>query len=163
MSTPLQNTAIIGEPEVVEDAAVAETSGAWRMLKDAATAIRELQVKDGSIPDASDPSTGSGADCGLERSVVAEAARSAPGISARRRTGRGPRLLGHLLLLRGTLSAAATATAGSGAGDLSGRVAQRRTDLVDLELDGRAVVALTVLVGALAKTTLRDHTHALRQ
>ncbi|MGP6172457.1 DUF6421 family protein [Microbacterium sp. A204] len=57
MSTPLQNTAIIGEPEVVEDAALAETSTAWQMLKDAAIAIRELQVKDGSIPD---PSTGSG-------------------------------------------------------------------------------------------------------
>ncbi|HWK78437.1 DUF6421 family protein [Microbacterium sp.] len=52
MSTPLQTTAIIGEPEVVEDAARAETSAAWRMLKDAAIAIRELQVKDGSVPDA---------------------------------------------------------------------------------------------------------------
>lgn len=54
MTTPLQNTAIIGEPEVVEDAAHAESSAAWRMLKDAAVAIRELQVKDGSIPDAAD-------------------------------------------------------------------------------------------------------------
>ena len=41
-----------GESEVVEDARSAETSGAWRMLKGAAVAIRELQVKDGSIPDA---------------------------------------------------------------------------------------------------------------
>ncbi|MGO2746562.1 DUF6421 family protein [Microbacterium sp.] len=40
------------EPEVVEDAAMAESSAAWRMLKDAAIAIRELQVKDGSIPSA---------------------------------------------------------------------------------------------------------------
>jgi len=54
MTTPLQNTAIIGEPEVVEDAAHAESSAAWRMLKGAAVAIRELQVKDGSIPDADD-------------------------------------------------------------------------------------------------------------
>ncbi|WP_194421647.1 DUF6421 family protein [Microbacterium abyssi] len=54
MSTPLQNTAIIGEPEVVEDAATAENSAAWRMLKDAAIAIRKLQVKDGSIPSADD-------------------------------------------------------------------------------------------------------------
>ncbi|MFB7250177.1 DUF6421 family protein [Microbacterium sp. NPDC056234] len=46
--------AIIGEPEVVEDAAMAEASDAWRMLKEAAIAIRELQVKDGSIPDAAD-------------------------------------------------------------------------------------------------------------
>lgn len=62
MSTPLQNTAIIGEPEVVErraeraervevDAGLAESSAAWRMLKEAAIATRELQVKDGSIPD----------------------------------------------------------------------------------------------------------------
>lgn len=54
MSTPLQNTAIIGEPEVVEDAATAESSAAWRMLKDAAIALRELQIKDGSIPSADD-------------------------------------------------------------------------------------------------------------
>ncbi|MEJ1088606.1 DUF6421 family protein [Microbacterium sp. Mu-80] len=47
--------AIIGEPEVVEDAARVEESAAWMLLKDAAIAIRELQVKDGSIP-----STGSG-------------------------------------------------------------------------------------------------------
>ncbi|GAA5153579.1 hypothetical protein GCM10025768_23460 [Microbacterium pseudoresistens] len=45
--------AIIGEPEVVEDAAVAERSAAWRMLKDAAIALRPLQAKDGSISDAS--------------------------------------------------------------------------------------------------------------
>ncbi|HCS62518.1 MAG TPA: hypothetical protein DIW46_14200 [Microbacterium sp.] len=48
--TPTQLNAIIGEPEVVEDARLAETSDAWRMLKDAAIAIREVQVKDGSIP-----------------------------------------------------------------------------------------------------------------
>ncbi|MBO0981632.1 DUF6421 family protein [Microbacterium sp. SD291] len=47
-----KSQAIIGEPEVVEDAATVETSAAWAQLKDAAIAIRELQVKDGSIPDA---------------------------------------------------------------------------------------------------------------
>ncbi|MGW8483234.1 DUF6421 family protein [Microbacterium sp. NPDC055903] len=47
-------TAIIGEPEVVEDARAAEASAAWRMLKDAAIALRELQVKDGSVPTAHD-------------------------------------------------------------------------------------------------------------
>jgi hypothetical protein len=45
-------SAIVGEPEVVEDASVAEQSAAWAQLKDAAIAIRELQIKDGSIPDA---------------------------------------------------------------------------------------------------------------
>lgn len=53
MSTPLHNIAIIGEPEVVEDAARAEQSDAWRMLKSAALELREMQVKDGSIPSAS--------------------------------------------------------------------------------------------------------------
>lgn len=44
--------AIVGEPEVVEDASIAEQSAAWSQLKDAAIAIREMQIKDGSIPDA---------------------------------------------------------------------------------------------------------------
>ncbi|PRA80596.1 DUF6421 family protein [Microbacterium sp. MYb66] len=44
--------AIVGEPEVVEDASTAEQSAAWAQLKDAAIAIREMQIKDGSIPDA---------------------------------------------------------------------------------------------------------------
>ncbi|GAA1219963.1 hypothetical protein F6W70_02645 [Microbacterium maritypicum] len=43
--------AIVGEPEVVEDASIAEQSAAWAQLKDAAIAIREMQIKDGSIPD----------------------------------------------------------------------------------------------------------------
>ena len=49
-STAVQ--AIVGEPEVVEDASIAESSAAWAQLKDAAIAIREMQIKDGSIPDA---------------------------------------------------------------------------------------------------------------
>lgn len=54
--------AIVGEPEVVEDGSLdpdeslnlstgIEDSAAWAQLKDAAVAIRELQVKDGSIPE----------------------------------------------------------------------------------------------------------------
>jgi hypothetical protein len=49
--------AIVGEPEVLEDgttAATAEKSAAWIALKDAATALQPLQIKDGSIPEASD-------------------------------------------------------------------------------------------------------------
>ncbi len=49
-TTPLQINAIIGEPEVVEDARIAETSPAWTQLKSAALALREMQIKDGSIP-----------------------------------------------------------------------------------------------------------------
>ncbi len=50
-------SAIVGEPEVVEDAATAETSAAWAQLKEAATVIREFQIKDGSIPDAAHHAT----------------------------------------------------------------------------------------------------------
>jgi len=53
-TTHAQIDTIIGEPEVVEDAALAERSAAWALLKDAAIAIRALQVKDGSIPSAAD-------------------------------------------------------------------------------------------------------------
>ncbi len=56
--TTATTQAIIGEPEVVEDtptgsvqARSAEHSAAWTQLKAAAIAIRELQVKDGSIPE----------------------------------------------------------------------------------------------------------------
>ncbi|MEU4015068.1 DUF6421 family protein [Microbacterium sp. NPDC028030] len=49
--------AIVGEPEVVEDASTAEQSAAWAQLKEAAIAIREMQIKDGSIPDAAHHST----------------------------------------------------------------------------------------------------------
>jgi hypothetical protein len=52
MTTIAQSPSIIGEPEVVEDASVAEHSAAWAQLKHAATAIQALQEKDGSIPDA---------------------------------------------------------------------------------------------------------------
>jgi len=47
--------AIVGEPEVVEDAAAGvERSAAWLRLKDAATALQGLQAQDGSVPEASD-------------------------------------------------------------------------------------------------------------
>lgn len=45
--------AIVGEPEVVEDAAIAETSDAWLALKDAATQLQSLQSQDGSVADES--------------------------------------------------------------------------------------------------------------
>ncbi len=63
-STLHTSKAIVGEPEVVEDARVAESSGAWLRLKAAATAIQSLQVQDGSIPDA--------AAHGEARALVAE-------------------------------------------------------------------------------------------
>jgi len=52
MTTIAHTPSIIGEPEVVEDASVAEHSAAWAQLKAAATALQALQEKDGSIPDA---------------------------------------------------------------------------------------------------------------
>ncbi|MCC2033656.1 DUF6421 family protein [Microbacterium allomyrinae] len=47
---------IVGEPEVVEDgfAPAVENTGAWLDLKEAATALQRIQIKDGSVPDASD-------------------------------------------------------------------------------------------------------------
>jgi hypothetical protein len=59
MSISTPRPRIIGRPEVVErrrealdgDASTADQSAAWRQLKDAAIAIRPLQVTDGSIPD----------------------------------------------------------------------------------------------------------------
>jgi len=46
--------AIGDEPEVVEDASLAETSAAWNGLKTAAIELQALQIKDGSVPDAAD-------------------------------------------------------------------------------------------------------------
>lgn len=55
-STLPTSKAVVGEPEVVEDAralaAGVEDSRAWHRLKAAASALQPLQVKDGSIPDA---------------------------------------------------------------------------------------------------------------
>jgi hypothetical protein len=50
--TPIRTKSIVGEPEVVEDASLAETSAAWLDLKAAAIALAERQATDGSIPDA---------------------------------------------------------------------------------------------------------------
>src|SRR5690606_8577278 len=88
------------------------------------------------------------------------------------RTGRGPRVVGGAAREAAAPArepAAATAAAGEpattagalGAGHLRGRVAQRGSDLVDLELDHRALLTLTGLVRALDEPTLDDHTHAL--
>ncbi|MGH3704528.1 MAG: DUF6421 family protein [Agromyces sp.] len=63
MSSNTTIDAIIGEPEVLEDAVTAadlalaegvETDAAWLRLKESATALQSLQVKDGSVPEASD-------------------------------------------------------------------------------------------------------------
>ncbi|GAA3876843.1 hypothetical protein GCM10022381_19230 [Leifsonia kafniensis] len=53
-------SALVGEPEVVEDARTSnlavgvETHPAWLRLKNAATALQAVQAQDGSIPDAAD-------------------------------------------------------------------------------------------------------------
>ncbi|WP_448258311.1 DUF6421 family protein [Microbacterium aurum] len=44
--------AVIGEPEVVEDGRAVQHQPAWLALKDAATALQDLQAQDGSIADA---------------------------------------------------------------------------------------------------------------
>ncbi|HET6302997.1 DUF6421 family protein [Microbacterium sp.] len=55
MSTTAHHAkSIIGEPEVVEDAAGVENSAAWLRLKDAATALQAIQAQDGSVPNEAD-------------------------------------------------------------------------------------------------------------
>jgi hypothetical protein len=53
MSHTTMPEAIVGEPEVVEDAPLAE-SAAWLNIKTAASALQALQGQDGSIPEAAD-------------------------------------------------------------------------------------------------------------
>ena len=57
MSNYIAQDALVGEPEVLEDAATATnpvTHPAWLRLKTAATALQSSQVQDGSIPVAAD-------------------------------------------------------------------------------------------------------------
>ncbi len=55
MATPLQTVPTnTGEPAVGEDVSTVESSPAWLRLKQAATALQALQVKDGSVPDPAD-------------------------------------------------------------------------------------------------------------
>src|SRR5690606_7035745 len=80
-----------------------------------------------------------------------------PHVARVRGAGCGPRLVGD-----GTLRAATAATAGC-AGHLRGRVPQARADLVDLEFDRGALVAVAVVVGALLEAAGRDDAAALRE
>ncbi|MFT4228961.1 MAG: DUF6421 family protein [Microbacterium sp.] len=53
--TAHEATSIIGEPESVEDRTkTVEASPEWLRLKEAATALRDLQAQDGSVPQADD-------------------------------------------------------------------------------------------------------------
>jgi hypothetical protein len=59
MSITTRSTqAVVGEPEVVEDASNAQSSPAWLRLKAAATALQGLQLQDGSIPERHDEASG---------------------------------------------------------------------------------------------------------
>src|SRR6059058_1553101 len=114
-----------------------------------------------------------GGDDGLERRLVVVRAGGAPPVA------RGGRRLRPRVALRaataarglraGTAAAdrpagAATATAATrAAGDLRGRVAQRRADLIDLELDGGALLAVAVVVRPLLQPAGRDDARSLRE
>src|SRR3712207_5381537 len=55
VATPLQTAPTsTGEAEVVEDVRTVERSPAWLRLKQPATALQALQVKDGSVPHPAD-------------------------------------------------------------------------------------------------------------
>ena len=62
--------------------------------------------------------------------------------------------------LAATAGVAAPAALAAGAVDLGGRELQRRADLVDLDLEDRALLALTGLVGAGLEPALDDDPHA---
>ena len=49
MSITQPRPAIVGQPEVVEDASRAEHSEAWALLKSSVLALRELQQHDGAL------------------------------------------------------------------------------------------------------------------
>ena len=53
MSNTTMSQKIVGEPEVVEDDALAE-SAAWSNIKTAASGLQSLQIQDGSVPEAAD-------------------------------------------------------------------------------------------------------------
>ena len=53
-ATIRERKAVVGEPEVVEDAGTVESSAHWLSLKDAATALQGMQAADGSVPDVDD-------------------------------------------------------------------------------------------------------------
>ena len=53
MSNTTMSQKIVGEPEVVEDHALAE-SAAWANIKSAASGLQAIQIQDGSVPEAAD-------------------------------------------------------------------------------------------------------------
>src|SRR4051812_649083 len=106
-------------------------------------------------------------------------ARAGVGVAAPGRAG-GPRVLGPALRSGGaaatavaaasevaavaaTAAEAAASAAARGLGDLRRGVAQRRADLVDLELDDRALLALLGVVRAAAEAAADDHPGATGQ
>ncbi|MDO7868243.1 DUF6421 family protein [Nocardioides jiangxiensis] len=70
---PRPTQAVIGEPEVVEDAvaraAGVEASAAWAALKEAATALQLLQARDGSVSDPADRDAARGLVATIAQSV----------------------------------------------------------------------------------------------
>jgi len=62
--------AIVGEPEVLEDAVLEETAQ-WQAIKAAAIALQPLQAKDGSIPNAADHAEARGHVATLAQGVLA--------------------------------------------------------------------------------------------
>src|SRR5450830_520595 len=101
----------------------------------------------------------------LEGSFVAGATRRVPDVAGGRlaRSGRRPRLVCNLAASATGVAATACATLAGGrrAGDLCRCVSQARADLVDLELDARALLALFGLVRTLLESTGGDDARPL--
>src|SRR4051794_22782244 len=103
----------------------------------------------------------------LEGGLVVVGARSVPDIRTGGRVrgcGSGPRLLdGRRTAAEATAATRTSSTGGLGTRDLSGGVAQRGPDLIDLELHAGALLAFLRLVGALLEAALRDDAGPLGQ
>jgi len=69
--------ALVGEPEVLEDAANLATSSEWLRLKAAATAMQAIQAKDGSVPEPTDRADAAGHVAAI-RSAIQELAPHFP-------------------------------------------------------------------------------------
>src|SRR6266699_3879971 len=105
----------------------------------------------------------------LERGLVIEGgARSA---AATRRGRAGPRVVGVAATAATAATALATVTTGGAATARAARhllhlrrgIAQRRADLVDFQLDDRALLALAGLIRPLAQPAADDHPGATLQ
>src|SRR5689334_7486344 len=103
----------------------------------------------------------------LRSGLAATALRGRPGVVLRGATLAAATevaaTLGSATATTEVAAAATVATGPHGLGDLGGRAAQAGTDLVDVDLEDRALLALTVVVRTRLEPALHDHAHSALQ